>query len=502
MNRNIFTPRQFNKTLSVVLVLTITLSIIVGAPLSVRAEEYIGDNDTKYALGLQDTIVVEEDITSEEYAGEIEEENITNFVNYVEEDDSYWSKFSKPYYDYQEGLSEEQIALYDKLYDTLSSMIDGGVDFTDTYTKDNGEIVYLTPAVTYSGLSNAEATQVGYLMLYEHPELYYLKTVIKIDKVPGTEDKSIKLGVYEDFISGEARAEYSAVIANKIEWYLSQVTGETDYDKELEIHDLICYNVAYDKQANYTQSIASALLDDRSVCAGYAELFVLLCRAMDISAISVTSKDHEWSEVKLGDYWYAVDVTWDDQSSNYNYFNKSDDTIKSYSAGAESNHTVESNPWDYVGRPTCNYDYGNEPGDLEEYVNLYRLCYPVTGEHFYTTSHEEAVALSDAGWALEGVACRTPKLASATPVYRFYMPLTGDHFYTTSAQERDNLIAANNVYEGIGWYSDSDKTTPVYRLYNPTAFVGSHHYTINEEEVWALLSTGVWQYEGIAWYGM
>ncbi len=523
MNRNLHTPRQLNKLLSIALVLVLTLGIILGIPIYSTAEEYNGDatteayngdatteayngdstaeeyndNNTKYATGLEDTIVAEDDVTIEEYANKAEEESATNFVNAAKGTDSYWAKFSVPYYSYQEGLSEGQIALYNKLYSSLYSMIDGGVDFTDTYKKDDGEIVYLTPAVTFNGISNREAVRVGYMMLYEHPELYYLNTVIKIDRVAETDDYYIRLGVYEDFISGKARAEYSAALADKINWYLEQVTGETVYDKELKIHDLICENVVYDKQAKYTQSIASALLDGRSVCAGYAESFVLLCRAFDIPATTVTSEPHEWSEVKLGDYWYAVDVTWDDQSGNYNYFNKSDDTIKGYSEAAKTNHTVESEPWDYVGRPACNYDYGDEQG----YVELYRLCHPFSGEHFYTTSFAEAIALADVGWSLEGVACRTPK-TSNEPIYRFYMPLTGDHFYTNSAVERDALIASGNVYEGIAWYSDTNKAKPIYRLYNPAAFVGSHHYTSNLEEVWTLISTAGWQYEGVGWYGL
>ena len=40
----------------------------------------------------------------------------------------------------------------------------------------------------------------------------------------------------------------------------------------------------------------------------------------------MTSDGHEWSQVKIGNCWYAVDVTWDDNTYGYthNYFNKSD----------------------------------------------------------------------------------------------------------------------------------------------------------------------------------
>ncbi|SEO51572.1 hypothetical protein, partial [Denitrobacterium detoxificans] len=56
-------------------------------------------------------------------------------------------------------------------------------------------------------------------------------------------------------------------------------------------------------------------------------------------------------------------------------------------------------------------------------------------------------------------------------------------------------------YEGIGWYSDDNKTTPLYRLYNPNAKSGSHHYTTSASERDGLRKLG-WKYEGIGWYGL
>ena len=54
--------------------------------------------------------------------------------------------------------------------------------------------------------------------------------------------------------------------------------------------------------------------------------------------------------------------------------------------------------------------------------------------------------------------------------------------------------------EGIGWHSDG-KEVPVYRLYNPNAVTGTHHYTTSVEERDFLDEIG-WNYEGIGWYGI
>lgn len=59
--------------------------------------------------------------------------------------------------------------------------------------------------------------------------------------------------------------------------------------------------------------------------------------------------------------------------------------------------------------------------------------------------------------------------------------------------------------EGIGWYSDDNMTTPLYRLYNPNAKgaqeAGAHHYTVSEDEKWNLVFIG-WNDEKIGWYGL
>ena len=66
--------------------------------------------------------------------------------------------------------------------------------------------------------------------------------------------------------------------------------------------------------------------------------------------------------------------------------------------------------------------------------------------------------------------------------------------------EKETLEKAGWAYEGIGWYSDDAKAVPLYRLYNPNAKAGAHHYTTSESETKALIDAG-WIGEGIAWYG-
>jgi hypothetical protein len=70
-----------------------------------------------------------------------------------------------------------------------------------------------------------------------------------------------------------------------------------------------------------------------------------------------------------------------------------------------------------------------------------------------------------------------------------------------SVEERDWLVGLGWRYEGIGWYSDDAKATPLYREYNPNALTGSHNYTTSKDENDNLVRLG-WNAEGIAWYGL
>nr|WP_200849505.1 hypothetical protein [Enterococcus sp. CSURQ0835] len=84
-------------------------------------------------------------------------------------------------------------------------------------------------------------------------------------------------------------------------------------------------------------------------------------------------------------------------------------------------------------------------------------------------------------------------------VYRMYNPNAGDHHYTAEKNEKDWLRYTQGwEYEGIGWHTPIVGGIPVYRLYNPNAKTGAHHYTLSAGERDALKKVG-WRDEGIGW---
>lgn len=108
-----------------------------------------------------------------------------------------------------------------------------------------------------------------------------------------------------------------------------EVKGYTRYEKVKSIHDTIAKQVSYD--STFTNGTAheptSVFLEPfLPVCEGYAEAFKMLCDREGIPCVIVVGDanggGHAWNYVKMEDNkWYAVDLTWDDQSSIfYDFF--------------------------------------------------------------------------------------------------------------------------------------------------------------------------------------
>ncbi len=348
--------RFFKRVASIAIALTLVLGLFVVPEINAYAEEEL-------PTGLKELEVEIKDVSEEEFNEIVDESQKADVETFVEKcykgTDSFWYQFSSPYYNYSfSRLNANQRKLYDDLYSKLMAYVDGGADFT----YDSAKGVYLTPIVKYTGLTEEEAINVAYLLIYDTPELYYLSQYVGV-YIDSFGQMAVRLGVYDEMYTGAQRTYYASQIKSKINWYLSQVsTSASAYDKEKKIHDLLCDNCYYGSfNTPYDQSCASVFLNPggETVCAGYSEAFALLCCARGIPAMSITSAGHEWNQVKLGNYWYAVDVTWDDSyGSRYKHFNKSDSTMLSLGRAA---HTIEG-LWSSVGRESCPYDYGNEPG--------------------------------------------------------------------------------------------------------------------------------------------
>lgn len=89
-----------------------------------------------------------------------------------------------------------------------------------------------------------------------------------------------------------------------------------------QAHDYLICKMQYD--AGY-YSPYDAFTKGRGLCMSYALAYQRLLQEMKIPCVYVKGSNHAWNMVKIGKYWYNVDVTWDDsKGGGYRYFLKSD----------------------------------------------------------------------------------------------------------------------------------------------------------------------------------
>lgn len=92
-------------------------------------------------------------------------------------------------------------------------------------------------------------------------------------------------------------------------------------------HDYLLRQLSYDTRAG---SPYYAFTKGKGTCVAYALTYQKILRAMGIPCIYVTGKEHAWNLVKLGNYWYSVDVTWDDAEGSRRYLFRSDYGVRGH----------------------------------------------------------------------------------------------------------------------------------------------------------------------------
>ena len=117
----------------------------------------------------------------------------------------------------------------------------------------------------------------------------------------------------------------------------------------------------YDENSEINQTAYSALVLNKTVCAGYAKAFQYIMIELGIPTYYVSGEaqgDHAWNIVKLDDEYYNVDLTWGDQEVIiYNFFNVSDEILNKTHTRSEISKLL----------PICN---GKEYSNLEKTYDI------------------------------------------------------------------------------------------------------------------------------------
>ena len=128
-----------------------------------------------------------------------------------------------------------------------------------------------------------------------------------------------------DFLHRTTQAQEKAVDA-KVNQILQElnVDGKTDVEKVYAIYDYMINHIRYDYKnlddATYMQKYTAyaALVENTSVCMGYALAFYRLALACGVDAryIHCDPMEHAWDIVRVDGQYYYLDATWDEKVTN------------------------------------------------------------------------------------------------------------------------------------------------------------------------------------------
>ena len=266
----------------------------------------------------------------------------------------------------------------------------------------------------------------------------------------------------------------------------------TTYDKVKAVHDKICSMVSYENSTQnignpYYQTPYSLYYDAdgdgkiETVCAGYAKMMKLQCNKYGIPCVLVTGvtdsgEYHMWNYIQMENgVWYAVDATWDDQSTTmYDFFLVGSETYSSAAFGTKKfgNTHIPSGKW--TTSADCVF------------------LYPVFSQTAYAGQNT--------------VTSKNGLLKDSDGVWRYYTNNQVDTSYTGfAASGSDQVYLINGmqntsysglIYNGGNWYyvQKGVRNTAYSGL---SVYNGSWYYVKGGTADWSY--TGLAQYNGV-WY--
>lgn len=214
--------------------------------------------------------------------------------------------FDTRYYPYFGMLNENEQKLYKQIYANANELVE---KFKPTINISVDEVKN-----TFEALYN------------DHPELFWLNTSYSYKYTESRKCVQVILN-YND--TANNLKENTKIFDDTVNNIINKAKKyKTNYEREKYVHDYLVDNIKYDKNATMNQSAYSALINKKTICAGYARAFQYIMIKLEIPTyyvVGISNVNHAWNMVLLDDGYYNVDLTWDNSDlSRYKYFNKTD----------------------------------------------------------------------------------------------------------------------------------------------------------------------------------
>ena len=247
--------------------------------------------------------------------------------------------------------------------------------------------------------------------VYNCPELMTINNKNAFDSKTGDFNKEFKEFIFSNFSGVDEVGFINMYVKAQAEKIVSEITTEnmSDVQKIKAVHDWICKNTVYDDGLSgdrKNHNDASVLMNDSTVCEGYARIANILYNTAGIETYYISGVGHAWNVVRAGNNYFHVDTTWDDGDNiSYDWFMKSDNEIRNsdgYHASwktyiPSSLHSFQQGK----NLPECTYSMGDVNQDNEISIadmvmlNKYILCQDNMSDDSYILSDLTADGIVD-----------------------------------------------------------------------------------------------------------
>lgn len=230
----------------------------------------------------------------------------------------------------------------------------------ETYRRIYYTFVNFSKSIPLEENDSDKVSDIFQNVIDDHPEIFYINPEFQYTDT----HKFIFIPKFN--FSKEQVENTNRAIQQKTNEIIQKANQQKDDIQKAKIlYDYIIKSVEYKEQTDVDQRIPSALLDQKSVCAGYARAYQYLLHQINIPCAYITGDSkveteskpgydgHAWNMVKInGDYYYC-DTTWGDtvdddmEHACYAYFlMDSDDMLKCYQPDGAYEKTLElGNPY-------------------------------------------------------------------------------------------------------------------------------------------------------------
>ena len=267
------------------------------------------------------------------------------------------TKLPSDFYLYRNQLSGNMLTAYDTIYQGL--------------LKGSRSIKISVP------ITAKELDLILYYIRYDRPELIWIDLTYNYfyNNYGNITEIQMDYNSLVNDIAGNTSALENSV--SKVIDAMSKLPN--DIERAKYAHDYLTHTIDY-VENDLDQVAYSALVQKKTVCAGYSQAFTYLMQRSGIQcavADGYAGEAHAWCKLILDGECYAMDVTWDDPEGNppnyyyYDYFNitdrkmSSDHQLSSISSGLPTANGTKASFDNYFG----GNKYGTDFGDGYDNVN-------------------------------------------------------------------------------------------------------------------------------------